>query len=208
MQTNTEIRSITEHLPQIEAREDGTKTRKVFGYSAIFNRFSLPLGWFKEKIAPGAFDEVLDDDTVALFNHNSNMLLARNKKTLKLSIDDIGLRYEFEAPKTTAGNDLLEMIERGDVVGSSFAFTVKSASWEKAPKDDEDGVEEYRTILKVDRLFDVGPVTSPAYPDTTVAKRSRDSFFNEGGGISGNRENEIKKSASARSRHLRLINIK
>lgn len=153
----------------IEKREDGSDSRKVIGHAAVFDKWSLNFGnYFREKVDKHAFDEVLDQDTVALFNHNRNMVLARNGKTLKLSLDETGLRYEFEAPNTTHGNDLLESIRRGDITGSSFQFTIKEESWAKSEIRD---VEEDRTILKVDRLIDVSPVTFPAYPDTDVAKR-------------------------------------
>jgi HK97 family phage prohead protease len=98
------------------------------------------------------------------------MLLARTGSgTLTLSVDERGLRYEFDAPNTTAGNDLLEMLKRGDVSQSSFAFTVKDEKWDEVKAE-----MPIRTITKVKRLYDVSPVTYPAYPDTTVAKRSLD----------------------------------
>lgn len=154
---------------QIEQRADGQPSRRVVGYAAVFDKWSRNFGgWFKEKIDKNAFDEVLDQDTVALFNHNQDYVLARNGKTLTLSVDETGLKYEFDAPNTTAGNDLLESISRGDITGSSFQFTVKESSWRTSDTTD---VEEERTIVKVDQLIDVAPVTFPAYPDTTVAKR-------------------------------------
>ena len=133
----------------------------------MFNRMSENLGGFREIIAPGAFDSVLQDDVRALFNHDPNYLLARSTSgTLKLSVDEQGLRYEFEPPNTTAGRDLVESMKRGDISQSSFAFTVAKDSWEER----DGGV--VRTINKVERLFDVSPVTYPAYPDATVGMRS------------------------------------
>jgi HK97 family phage prohead protease len=156
---------------EIEQREGQKQSRKVVGYAAVFNRWSSPiLGWFREKIDEHAFDNVLNQDTVALFNHDKNLVLARNNKTLKLSVDSTGLRYEFEAPNTTAGNDLLENIRLGNIKSSSFAFTVKRVEWEKNTDSNVD-VEENRTILEVENLIDVSPVTFPAYHDATVASR-------------------------------------
>ncbi|MBK6903987.1 MAG: HK97 family phage prohead protease [Saprospirales bacterium] len=156
-----------------EMRMEGDEeSRKVVGYAAVYNSDSEEMWGFKERIAPGAFEAALGDDVRALFNHDANMLLARTKSgTLKLSSDKTGLKYEFEAPKTTAGNDLLEMLKRGDVSQSSFAFTVEEQSW-----SEKDGEMPIRTIVKVKRLYDVSPVTYPAYPDTTAAKRSLDEF--------------------------------
>ena len=88
------------------------------------------------------------------------------------------MRYEFEAPNTQAGNDLLEMIERGDLSQSSFGFTIADSTWE-TKKVGEDDYEEIRHINKIDVLFDVSPVTFPAYQDTTVAKRSFDAYKKE-----------------------------
>jgi len=155
----------------IEKREDGTASRKVIGYAAVFEKWSRNFGpWFREKISRDAFAATDMSDAVALFNHDSNQLLARNGKTLTLSVDEIGLRYEFEAPNTTAGNDLLESISRGDVSGSSFSFTIEEDTWNESETEE---VEEDRTITKIGRLFDVGPVTYPAYPDTIVAGAKR-----------------------------------
>lgn len=156
-----------------EMRMEGDEeSRKVVGYAAVYNSDSEEMWGFKERIAPGAFEAALGDDVRALFNHDANMLLARTKSgTLKLSSDERGLKYEFEAPKTTAGNDLLEMLKRGDVSQSSFAFTVDEERW-----DEKTGQKPIRTIMKVKRLYDVSPVTYPAYPDTTAAKRSLDQF--------------------------------
>lgn len=164
---------------EIEQRADNAVSRTIFGYAAKFNTWSDPIyGWFREKIDPAAFNNVLDQDTVCLFNHDKNKVLARNKVTLKLSVDAIGLRYEFEAPNTTSGNDVLEDIRLKNIVSSSFAFTTKRAEWAKS---DAEGVEEDRTILEVETLIDVSPVTFPAYPDATVdvAKREFDGYVAE-----------------------------
>lgn len=152
----------------LEVRAEG-ESRKVVGYAAVFNADSEDLGGFVERIAPGAFDKVLDNDTVALFNHDMNYVLARNGKTLKISVDETGLRYEFDAPNTTAGNDLIENLRLGNVNKSSFAFriSIDGDQWEEI-----DG-KQIRTITKVEQLYDVSPVTYPAYPDTTVAQRSK-----------------------------------
>jgi len=149
-----------------------SESRKIEGYAAVFNSDSEDLGGFIERIAKGAFsDAVKNSDVRALFNHDNNMILARTKSgTLKIYEDNKGLKYEFEAPNTTAGNDVLEMIKRGDISQSSFGFTVENDDWEQ-----RDG-KTYRTITKVKRLYDVSPVTFPAYPDATVAVRKLDSF--------------------------------
>lgn len=156
-----------------EIRNEGKK-RSITGYAAVFNSRSGNLGGFTEIIKPGAFDEALEhSDVRALFNHENNMVLGRTSSgTLELSIDDKGLKYRFDAPKTSFGDDLLEMINRGDIKESSFQFTVDEDSWEE---DEETGAWT-RTIHKIKRLYDVAPVTFPAYDETDVAQRSLNEF--------------------------------
>ena len=98
--------------------------------------------------------------------------MARSKYgtgSLELSVDDTGLKYRFEAPNTTLGDELLEGIKRGDISTSSFAFTIDKDSWTK----NEDGTY-LRTINNFKELFDVSPVYKEAYPDTSVALRKMD----------------------------------
>ncbi|MGD8499094.1 MAG: HK97 family phage prohead protease [Phycisphaerales bacterium] len=162
-----------EYLEKVEMRQDDGETPKIIGYAAKFN-IMTDLGWFKEKIRPGAFDEVLEtDDVRCLKNHDVNLLLGRTSSgTLKLNTNTVGLRFENEMPDTTTGKDTLEEVRRGDLTGCSFAFQVAEDHWKQFP-DEKDRLPE-RTIVKVGKLLDVGPVTYPAYLDTTVAARSFD----------------------------------
>ena len=151
-----------------EKREDGSTT--ITGHAAVFNQLSIDLGGFREVIAPNAFESVLSDVVRALINHDPNLLLARTTSgTLNLEQTNEGLQYSFDVPDTTYGRDLIISMERKDITQSSFAFTIEDDSWETT----EDG--EIRTINKVKQLYDVSPVTYPAYPsadDLTLAKRS------------------------------------
>ena len=145
----------------------------VIGHAAMFNSLSEDLGGFREKIQPGAFDDVLENDVRAYFNHDPNYLLGRTSAgTLRLSVDEQGLRYELDVPNTTAGRDLKENMRLGNITQSSFAFTIgkDGDAWERA----ENGAD-IRTIKKVKRLYDVSPVSLPAYPsanDLALAQRS------------------------------------
>lgn len=164
---------------QIEFREDEQSGRKVAGYAAIFNSRSEDMG-FIEIIEPGAFrDAIQNSDVRALFNHDPNQVLARTASgTLKIEEDEKGLRYEFDLPDTTYARDLAEMMRRGDVNQSSFAFTVSDQEW--IAEESSDGKKKYtRKIKKVKRLYDVSPVTYPAYPDTEVALQSIPGFPEE-----------------------------
>lgn len=141
---------------------------KVVGYAAVFNKWSRDLGGFTEKIEHGFFDGITHNaETFALFNHNYDMPLAAIKnRSLSLIVDEIGLRYEFIAPKTNIGNDLVQNIRSGLVSESSFGFTVEDSEWSEGPN--ESGLWE-RTLLRGKKLYDVSPVTLAAYPDTAVA---------------------------------------
>lgn len=147
--------------------------RKIEGYAIVFNSQSEDMGFYEE-IASDALDGVVErSDCFALLNHDeSRGILARSKYgegTLKLTVDDIGLRYEFEAPNTQLGDETLEMIKRGDIDGSSFAFSIAEGGekWEK-----RDG-KYYRTISKIERLYDISPVYQPAYAATTCVTDTR-----------------------------------
>lgn len=149
------------------AKRDGDDKPVIRGHGAVFDSLSENLGGFREKIDPGAFDGVMEDDVRALFNHNADHILGRSSAgTLKIGLDKRGLTYEIDPPDTQIARDLLISIERGDVRESSFGFTVGEDDWEES----EDG-GFIRTIRAIKGLFDVSPVTYPAYPDTDVAKR-------------------------------------
>jgi HK97 family phage prohead protease len=152
-----------------------TEGNTVAGYAALYNSRSEEMWGFYEQIEPGAFDGADLSDVRALFNHNPDALLARTSSgTLRLSTDERGLRYEFELPDTSAGRDLRELLRRGDVSQSSFGFTIADEDWEERT-----GEMPLRKIKKVKRLFDVSPVTYPAYPDTSVALRSLEEWRTE-----------------------------
>lgn len=142
--------------------------RTVEGYAAVFNQPTM-IGKVEEVVAPGAFEGRLDDDIVALFNHDWNMPLARSKNgegSLQVRVDEHGLYYRFELGNQTYAQDLAESIKRGDVRGSSFGFVVREDDYEKK----SDGSYR-RTIKKLARIADVSPVVNPAYPQTSVKMR-------------------------------------
>ena len=187
-------------LLAVESRseDDGSEREYVVGYAAKFGVLSLDLGDFVERIDPGAFGIVAERrgrkkplETRALWNHDPNYPLARYPGTLRMTVDEVGLRYEFPVPDTSYGRDIASNIRAGIVKGSSFSFTVPSGgdSWAV-----EDG-RSVRTIQKIDTLLDVGPVTFPAYPDAdvTVAQRSFDQYRQQ-------QEIEVAKRSLARLR--------
>lgn len=157
---------VRKNVPIMERRTTTQRAdvngQTIMGYAAVFNSPSEDLGGFIEYIAPGAFDSVMNDDVRGFYNHDYNYLLGRaSSGTLRLSTDERGLRYEIDLPNTTYANDLIELMRRGDVKESSFAFMIESDTWSVKNK------QNIRTITKISRLIDVAPVVIPAYPAAT-----------------------------------------
>ena len=167
---------------ELIVEDRGNGQAAIIGYAAVYNRLSLDLGGFREEILPGAFDKILNRqrgkaDVVALFNHDSNIVLGRTSSgTLELSSDEKGLRYVVTPPASRS--DIMELIARRDVSGSSFAFTVGKAG--ESFRTAEDG-KAIRQIREVSGLYDVGPVVTPAYPasSASVAMRSYEAWLSE-----------------------------
>ncbi len=140
--------------------------RKLTGYAATFG-VRAKIADFTETIAPGAFKGSLagGTDVVALVDHDPGKLLARTRSgTLRLNEDDRGLRFELDLPETQLGRDTLALVERGDIGGASFGFTIPAGGDQWRGSD--------RTLLKVN-LVDISIVNSwPAYPQTSVSARS------------------------------------
>lgn len=153
-------------ITDLRAMDTGTAP-VISGYAAVFNSPSEDLGGFIEKIVPGAFAGGLNDDIRALWNHESRYVLGRTTNgTLSLAEDEHGLRFEVIPPDTSYAHDLIELIRRGDVNQMSFGFQVVDDEWHT-----EGGIN-YRTLKKV-RLFEVSPVTFPAYQETSAKARAK-----------------------------------
>jgi HK97 family phage prohead protease len=146
----------------------------VEGYAAIYNQLSDDLGGFNELIESGAFTQELinNSDIFCVLNHNeSKGVLARSQNgqgSLKLSIDEIGLKYSFELPNSPVGLELKSNLERGEITSSSFAFSIDESDPE-AEQWVNNGDGTYKRIIKkFNALYDVSPVYIPSYNDTTV----------------------------------------
>lgn len=155
-----------DRLGALEVRAAEGETRTLAGHAAVFDVWTELWG-MEERVRPGAFTRSLtEDDIRGLFNHNPDHVLGRNRaKTLTLREDKVGLAFEIELPNTQLARDLAVSIERGDITGCSFGFITRKSEW------DESGEVPRRSILDA-QLFDVGPVTYPAYEDTDVEARS------------------------------------
>lgn len=160
-----EMRTITE---PVELRDGDDGQPVAFGYAARFDTLSQNLGGFVERVEPGTFAKtIVEADVRALFNHDPNFVLGRNRSgTLRLAEDTEGLAYSIDLPDTTAGRDVRNLLKRGDVTGSSFGFRTVQQDWSET----DDGFP-LRT-LKAVSLRDVGPVTFPAYVDSEAGLRS------------------------------------
>lgn len=158
-------RRYTRAPAEIRAGADG---KTIVGYAAKFNRESSNLGGFVEQVDSRAFNKTAGDgfnDVMARYNHDDNMLLGTIAAgTLRLQIDGTGLEYDVTPPSARA--DVLELVARGDVTRSSFAFQTVEDEWGQNPQG-----FPLRTLVQV-RLIDVAPVNLPAYPDTSAGLRS------------------------------------
>lgn len=159
---------------------------KISGYAVVYNSLSEPMGYgryeFREKIAPGAFDGLLNGDIKCLFNHDSGKVLGRTtNSTLSLRSDDHGLYFECEIdPEIGWQADLLKSIKRGDINQCSFAFSMgKNSKESETTVETENKVETIRTIEKVSKLYEVSVVTFPAYAETEAHARKNEEFVKE-----------------------------
>jgi len=175
---------------EVRMADDG---KHLEGYALLFGSLSEPLGGFREIIDAGAVN--LADDVVATFNHSMGNLLGRQSAdTLELKVDKRGLFYRIDVPDTQAGRDTMTLVRRKDVSGSSFTFDTlpNGDTWHTDEKGDT-----LRTLKNI-LVHELGPVTFPAYTDTTVAARCLQAFVRE------QRGDSLLASAERRQRLARM----
>jgi len=196
MENQMERRTITlKELRVVDSVSEPGVEPAIEGYASVFDSWSEELGGnspFREKVVKGAFEETIQiDDIRALFNHDPNYVLGRNKAgTLTLEEDEKGLKVRIVPPDTQWAKDLLVSIKRGDITQMSFGFTVILDRWSY-----EDNID-VRELLKV-KLFDVSPVTFPAYSQTECGIRS---MFD----IMKTHQSEVAKSKENNKRKLEM----
>lgn len=164
---------------EVRATEDSDGQRYIEGYALKFGqRSQLLYDWFYEEIDPRALDNCDMTDVLSTLNHNFSNYLGRNASSSSLELEkrDDGLYYKVAVPDTPAGEEAYYLVNRGDVRGSSFIFTAKANKWEEL-----DEGHELRTVLEIDRIYELGPVLNPAYLQTTadVAKRSMEEYYKQ-----------------------------
>jgi HK97 family phage prohead protease len=167
----TTLATSAHHVCHQRALSDGGV--RLYGYAALWNRLSVPLGNFREKIDSGAFAKTLSEvragnhTVLAYLEHDHRLLLGRTGVNLELREDDKGLRFELTLPATSVANDAAELVRRRLLSGMSFGFTNVSDAWSRG------GGDPVRTLREV-LLLEVSVVGSPAYPATGVqASRSK-----------------------------------
>lgn len=201
---NTQRRFIDAAAAQVRMAE-GEKP-KIYGYASVFYNGQAGTeydiygdGYLYERIMPGAFDRAIrEDDVRGLFNHDAARVLGRKASgTLQLSVDATGLMYEIDPPNTATAQEVIELLRRGDVSGSSFAFQVTDSN----PVRKEGG----RRIIEITgvRLFDVGPVTYPAYTAASSTVRADVS----GGDVFRKEAEALDARIAARNRRARVVEI-
>ncbi len=197
---------------RIETREgDDGVAAVIVGYASVFydgtdgSEYQLWDGAV-ERIMPGTFTRaVKEDDVMGLFNHDGNQILGRTANdTMRLEVDKRGLKFEMDPPPTRTAEEVIALVRRGDVDGSSFAFIVTDQAWRT---EDEIDLREIKGV----RLFDVGPVVWPAYTGTTAGTRSdgpneaRESWELWQKSLMEARNALVSSKAARRSRHIRIL---
>lgn len=152
-----------------KTREDGESNPVISGYFAVFNSNYEIASGMTESIAPGAFAEAISGDVRALVNHDTTLVLGRNKaNTLDLREDSHGLWGEVRInPNDSAAMDLYERVKRGDVDGCSIGFDIAEEETEF-----RDNGDVHFTIKKVMPLYEISACTFPAYQETNVSART------------------------------------
>nr|DAJ47718.1 MAG TPA: prohead serine protease [Caudoviricetes sp.] len=198
-----------------EAGDSGAGSRIIEGYAIVFGvQSKLLVDWgeaYREVIEPGAVtqEDLARFDIKMTAWHNRERLLARSNRgsgTLTLTVDEFGVKYSFEAPKTPDGDTALELVRRGDLAGSSFIFWSDETTSVSYTKDPEGVI--IRHVNRIDEIFDMTIASDPAYAQTNVTAREMD----EATGREDSKDNEEEKDGieeeECRKREQEIINIR
>ena len=204
---NKEIRMFTGAL---ECREDTERQKNtIVGVPIVFEQ-KTDLGFFEEVIEKGALDETDLKDVRLLVNHDTNQLpLARSRNnnansTIQLTVEEDGLhvRADLDVENNPRAAEVLSAVEREDVTGMSFMFTVDKDSWENLESE-----HPTRHILSIGKVFEASVVTFPAYEQTSVYARSLENVQSELESErkaleSARKTEELRKALNERSANL------
>jgi HK97 family phage prohead protease len=167
----------TSTLPEARAKIVNLESRTIKGYGIVFNKESVDLRAngrvFREVIRPEAVKGVPLDNLLSMHNHRSERLLGTTASgTMRTGVDDIGVWYEVDLPDAPTGQDVFESVRRGDTPGSSFQFDIRSDGDKWSMKDGK----AFREVVQFNGIYEMGPVSEPAYPDTSISARSLESL--------------------------------
>lgn len=164
-----------------EIRQEEGKTPALRGYALRFGG-TYDMGWYTESVDRDALSKADMSDVRILLNHDPNLILGRTTAgTARVGVDDVGMWYEVDLPGSPNGENARVAVERGDIDQSSWGFRFRTDSTGRRIGDKWDmrNGKEHRTITDVATVFDASPVTFPANPDTSVAKRSLEDWSEE-----------------------------
>ncbi|MDQ0169173.1 HK97 family phage prohead protease [Paenibacillus tundrae] len=186
---------------KLEVRKVEGEPTKIIGYAVRWDQLSHPIyGMFQERFKRGAFAaSLINPDVYAAWQHDAREILGRTPGTLLVAEDDIGLRYEITPPSWA--EKYVETIERGDVRGSSFIFRAVSGGEEW---DEETNPDMPIRTIKEAELFEVSPVTTPAYPQSSVGIRSAEETFQSRPTTETTKDDEEEQRAIANDLEMRL----
>ena len=159
--------------PETRARVTNEDTRTIRGYGIVFNKESVDLRAngrvFREVIRPEAVRGISMENILSMHNHRSERLLGTTQSgTMRTGVDSVGVWYEVDLPNAPTGHDVLESVRRGDTPGSSFQFDIRSDGDKWSMKDGR----AFREVVQFNGVYEMGPVSEPAYPDTSISARS------------------------------------
>lgn len=159
----------------VELRADDNKRPGMKGYAAKFG-VVYDMGWYTEELSKDFFNSADLSDVRILLNHDPNLILGRTAAgTARVAVDDIGLFYEvYELPNSPNGENVRVALERGDINQSSWGFMLDHREGDRGDMWLFDNEKPHRILKRGEMVFDTSPVTFPANPDTTAAKRSAD----------------------------------
>lgn len=181
-----------------ETREDAN-VRTVQGYAVKFDKPSLDLGGFREIVSRGAFLKSLKRDIIALWSHNTDIVLGRTSNgTLALEEDETGLRFKLALDTDQWGEYAYRKIQRKDVRGMSFGFRIPNNGYEWLL---DEAKKRIRRLVEVE-LLEVSPTVFPAYPSSSVAARSVEDILRSAPPLP---QEAVSRNLEIESRRLRLI---
>jgi HK97 family phage prohead protease len=171
--TNSDLE--TRHILHEETRAKvvNAESRTIRGYGIVFNKESVDLRAggrvFREVIRPEAMQGIDMSRMLAMHNHDSNRLIGNAASgTMRTGVDATGVWYEVDLPDSPTGQDVFVSVQRGDTQGSSFQFTIAPDGERWSMR----GGKAFREVTKFGGVYEMGPVSEPAYPDTSIGARS------------------------------------